>query len=424
MNKRSVIRSVTVAPVIAGLTLAPLPALAQTSPEKSIVINEVESNGDPQGDWVELANTDNINSVDISGWTIIDNDNTHQPLVIPAGTSIESGGYISFYTEGGPSDFGLGGKDSVTLRDAGGDLIDETSWTEHAATTWGRIPDKTGAFAVTAEPTRNAANVAEGENTDPSTARLPYDDIAIKNLTLGADFAVEDMSGVDFDADGRAWIVNNDAGDIFVLDHDPVTDTYTEAGHWTTTYPDGQGTPDGEGITIGTDGAIYLSTERNNKDKSVSRPSILRFDAPTTTSGKLQASDEWNLRDFTGDIGANGGLETVEHLGGTVFAAGVEETGEVLLVDLGAIEPKLLQKFDSPFKGVMALDYTPSTGKLQVLCDEVCDGASIFLDYSAGTLTQTDSNIYARPKNMNNYANEGFASHVSTGDCTDGTRTT
>ena len=94
----------TVLAVSTSTAIAAPAALAQsTSP---VVINEVESNGDAVGDWVELANTNTSESVDISGWTIIDGDATHTPITIPEGTSIESGGYYVLHTE--PS-FGLGG---------------------------------------------------------------------------------------------------------------------------------------------------------------------------------------------------------------------------------------------------------------------------------------------------------------------------
>ncbi|HVU93056.1 MAG TPA: lamin tail domain-containing protein, partial [Jatrophihabitans sp.] len=42
----------------------------------SIVINEVESNGDPVGDWVELTNAGTA-AADISGYKLKDNDDTH-----------------------------------------------------------------------------------------------------------------------------------------------------------------------------------------------------------------------------------------------------------------------------------------------------------------------------------------------------------
>lgn len=53
-----------------------------------VVINEVESNGDAVGDWVELTNV-GAAAVDISGYKLLDNDDTHPFVVVPAGTRSE-----------------------------------------------------------------------------------------------------------------------------------------------------------------------------------------------------------------------------------------------------------------------------------------------------------------------------------------------
>lgn len=89
------------------------------------------------------------------------------------------------------------------------------------------------------------------------------------------------------------------------------------------------------------------------------------------------------------------------------FAAGVEGTGEVLFVDLAGAEPTLVQRYQSPFKGVMALDYREN--QLRVMCDEACEGASILLE--KGTEWAPVSEVQARPAAMGNFANEGFASY-------------
>ncbi|WP_366087916.1 lamin tail domain-containing protein [uncultured Corynebacterium sp.] len=418
MKKRLLI----VVPMALAISLAPLP-LAHAETLSDVVINEVESNGDPIGDWIELANTDTTNSVDISGWSFVDNDPTHEPYVFPEGTIIESGGYISFYTED-TGEFGLGGKDSVTLFDAAGEIVDFTEWNGHADTTWGRVPDMSGDFAVTGKPTKDGINLEAGEREPIANAELPFHNIEVKHLDLGENFVVEDMSGADFDSEGQAWIVNNDAGDIYLLDHDLDTDTYSPAGHWQVTYPDGSGTPDGEGITVATDGSIYLATERNNEDKDSSRPSILRFDAPNGADGILTATDEWNLSDFTGVIGANSGLETIAQIEETIFAVGVEGTGEIIVVDLASETPVQIQTFQSEVQGVMALDYNAESRLLHVLCDEVCEGASQFLTWNGTEFTAADDNIYARPAQLGNFANEGFASYTAVGECTDGEQLT
>lgn len=382
-------------PALLTLSLVPFAAPAQAQTPQ-VVINEVESNGDNAGDWFELANLNDNETLDISGWSFLDNDQSHEQVFFPEGTTIESGGYLAVpteddaYPDGG---FGLGGNDSVILFDADGNVVDRVNWEGHAASTWGRIPDKTGEFGPT-ESTRGMKNKTGAEPVETA----PWlEGVSIKNVDLGPDFAAEDMSGADFDANGRAWIVNNDEGTLFAVDGETV------AGKWSLKYPDGAGLPDAEGVTV-TDDGLYVATERNNADKNTSRPSVLRFDLPTAP-GDLTATDEWNLSEFLpADLGANAGLEAIAAVPGG-FAVGVEGTGEVLFVDLTKSDAVLLQRYQSPFPGVMALDYDAS--QLRVLCDEVCDGASILLEKKEQW--EEASEVQGRPELMGNFANEGFA---------------
>ncbi|WP_395690570.1 lamin tail domain-containing protein [Nocardioides sp.] len=126
-----------------------------------VVVNEVESNGDQVADWVELKNRSGA-PVNVSGWKILDSDPAHAatPVVVPAGTTIPAGGYYALYTEISQSPgFGLGVGDSVTLLLPDGTTqVDSTTWGAHAATTWGRCPDGTGAFGETTTPTRGLPN--------------------------------------------------------------------------------------------------------------------------------------------------------------------------------------------------------------------------------------------------------------------------
>ncbi|MET3859732.1 hypothetical protein ABIE38_000629 [Dietzia sp. 2505] len=422
MRSRTISSGVLTVALAAGAAIG-VPAAAPAAPATTVVINEVESNGDPVGDWVELANLDTEQDVDISGWTLIDDDPTHDPIVIPEGTTIESGGYWSVYTDVDPDYFGLGGNDSVILRDASGAIVDSTTWSGHSPTTWGRIPDKTGEFAVTGESTRNGRNVAAIGEDPVETSAWPFDPLTITPVALGGDFAEDDdMSGVDIAADGTAYVVNNGTGTLYVLAYDLASGTYSVARTFVLKYPDGSGRPDSEGVTVGPDGAIYVATERNNDASSTSRPSVLRFVLPTDRdSGTLSATDEYSLAALTGPVGANAGLEAIEYLPevfGGAFAVGVEGTGKVHFVQLGAGGAVTeMQEYTSPFTGVMALDYDEVDGILRVLCDEVCEGRSLEMTFN-GTGFVTDGTLHARPAGMPNLANEGFASHRETVECT------
>lgn len=113
-------------------------------------INEVESDGGSPDDWIELVNP-TATTLDVSGIVVKDDDDTHA-YAIPAGTTIAAGGYLVI--ERAALGFGLGGGDTVRLFE-GDALLDSTTWGEgHPATTWGRCPDATGAFAATSESTR------------------------------------------------------------------------------------------------------------------------------------------------------------------------------------------------------------------------------------------------------------------------------
>ena len=163
----------------------------------AVVINEVESNGDKVADWVELTNTGST-PVDISGWKILDNDPAHvaTPVVVPSGTTIAPGAFYAIYTELNQSPgFGLGGDDSATLYLADGTTqVDSYAWTTHAATTYGRCPDGTGAFKTTTTSTRGDANacspvrINEIESSDPASGP---DWVELTNISD----AVADISG-------------------------------------------------------------------------------------------------------------------------------------------------------------------------------------------------------------------------------------
>ncbi|WP_426241424.1 lamin tail domain-containing protein [Nocardioides sp. LHG3406-4] len=132
----------------------------------NVVINEVESNNDStNGDWVELYNKSGVSQV-IAGAAISDADNTHV-FGIPATTpALAPGAYRAFRVDDPAVDgsFGLGNVESARLFNAGtiniatATPVDSYSWTSHATTTYGRIPNGTGAFTTTSAGTFGSAN--------------------------------------------------------------------------------------------------------------------------------------------------------------------------------------------------------------------------------------------------------------------------
>ncbi|MFD4688233.1 lamin tail domain-containing protein, partial [Streptomyces sp. NPDC058461] len=143
---------ISAALTVLAVGLSGAPASAQDQP--TVRINEIESSGGSPGDWIELVNT-GTTAVDVSKWVVKDNENSHT-YKIAKNTSLAPGAFLALDVE---SSFGLGGADSARLFKADGStLVDSYSWTDHAATTYGRCPNGTGPFLTTTAPTKGAAN--------------------------------------------------------------------------------------------------------------------------------------------------------------------------------------------------------------------------------------------------------------------------
>ena len=119
-----------------------------------IKINEVKSNGDALGGWVELLNPTAF-TVDMSGWTLTDSNVLHS-VPLPAGTTIPSHGYLLVDEANFP--VGLAAVDAVHVFSRYGVQVDGYAWTATPATTLGRCPDGTGDFVVTSAATRGTTN--------------------------------------------------------------------------------------------------------------------------------------------------------------------------------------------------------------------------------------------------------------------------
>ena len=387
-------------------------------------INEVNSQGAP-ADWVELYN-ETDQPVDISGWTVVDDKKGRDPIKFPKGTRIQPGAYHVFYTEGETPDrskgFGLGKGDAVRVFDAEGKLVDEVTWeAETHADPYGRDESDGGDldFKVLLGTTRGKKNLAPFvAPTTPWQFDEPGNPQAISDLNV-SEIVGADFSGIDFDDEGIAWVVNNGTGKLWAIRFDDNGNAQV-GGEWQLRYPGRTGTPDVEGVTVGKDGALYVATERDGGDDKVSRPSVLRFERPKFTTGELEATHEWNLSEFTGEIGANSGLEAISYLGEDLYAVGVESDGKVYFVDLANDTPVLKDSYKAPFPGVMALDYDMTSGELRVLCDEKCGGASIVLKDNNGKF-EPQGEMQRNPENMGtSIANEGYGTFTKVGECVDG----
>ncbi len=355
-----------------------------------VVINEVQSN-DPDGgpDWIELANPTDA-ALDISGIVIKDNDDTHE-YVIPEGTTIPANGFLVITDD--EFGFGLGKGDSVRLFE-NGVLIASTTWEGHTDPTWGLYPNVTGTeYRNTLEATPGAANVFAGT---PEVIAWPGSDIV---TTSDLSF-LEDSSGLDFH-NGQLYAVDNGTGTFWVLDvAADGTLTFAEGFENGKTVnfvtPTAKG-PDTEGITVDSDGFVYLASERDNSNKGVNYNVILKAD-PRAEGDTQNAMQQWDLTATLPDVAANTGIEAVEWVAnaevsgvlfdqntnaafdpanypnavaGGVFFVALEDNGHVYAYVLNADSTVVqIADIDSKLGGAMALDYDTYEKKLWVAADD------------------------------------------------------
>lgn len=187
-----------------GLTEAATPGAANDCPApagpENITINEVTSQGEP-ADWVELHN-DGTTPVDISGWMVRD-AKVDALAPLPEGTIVPAGGYLVLQN-GTHFAFGLGDGDQFHLYlEDGTTLVDETAWPAdtHAEPSWGRCPDVTGAFEMTATATPGAVN--------DCVRPVGADGILITEVSSDPDDWAEIHNTGDADVDISGWHVDD-----------------------------------------------------------------------------------------------------------------------------------------------------------------------------------------------------------------------
>ena len=409
----------------------------------NVKINEVESSGGTPGDWIELYNAGGA-PADISGYILKDNDDTHS-FAIPAGTTIAAGAAMAFDVEAA---FGLGAADAARLFTPTGTLVDSYSWTAHAATTYGRCPDGTGAFTTNAVSTKGALNACGG--TTAVAWPGPGTDVATVDL-LGT--FTENLSGLMYEAGSTnvIWaVVNGGPSKLHRLVWDGTTWNPDAANSWSTGkalhYTDGTGQPDAEGVTYagtGSTGGIYVSTERNNDANSINRFSILRYDA-SAAGTELTATREWNLTtDLPTPSAVNLGLEgiawvpdsylTANHLydsaahheytpsdyadhAGGLFLVGLEANGIIYAYALNHTTGGYTRvtSFSMGQTSVMEVSFDRDNQVLWAYCDNGCGNKATTLSIDASSASPTYgqfvvTRVYSPPSSLPvTMNNEGF----------------
>lgn len=412
----------------------------------NVKINEVESNGGTPGDWIEFYNA-GTSTADLSGFIVKDNDDTHA-TILPAGTTIAAGAYL--VVEEAQLGYGLGAAESARLFTPALVLVEEYTWTAHAAITYGRCPNGTGAFAATTVSTKGAAN--QCTPVTPGISPWPgSDDVATVDGT--AVFG-GNLSGLTYEAaaPGRPavlWAVRNGPGTLYRLIFSGGIWTPDAANNWgagkALRYTDDTGNPDSEGVTFAAGGSaagIYVATERNNDASTISRNSILRFD-PAQAGATLRATNDWNITADLPVVGANLGIEAVTWLpdsflvakqfyderaaktyspadypnhGTGLFFVGVEGNGIIYVYALNHVTNGVqrVATFNSGFTGVMGMEFDNESGYLWAMCDDTCNNryAILEINTTAGSPTQGRfgvPRVYDHPPTLPNINNEGFA---------------
>ncbi|MCW2748790.1 MAG: hypothetical protein JWP10_1932, partial [Nocardioidaceae bacterium] len=480
-----------------------------------IHINEVSSdNGStPVGDAVELYNSGSAD-VSIAGWLQIDSGAATAATAFSAkradGTAttvVPAHGFVYFSSTKGLGSGGDGVK--IYLPDGtngtAGTLVDSVAYTAGEAGTdesnnfgavaIARCPNGSGAFVSVAAKSFGSSNAtaclaplsnpadnpvptlpcqpeaASGTGTLPATALIPSawpgsSTVAVADAqcawktTTGPEG--RDVSGLIFDPTNAnvLYAVKNKAW-VFRL--------VKQGGVWVSDTTNGWGAgkeiffpgstdvatnqPDAEGLTVGPDGALYVTTERNNAANTIPLNSILRFD-PTQSGTQLVATDQWNL---TGEFPelhagnkdeANLGFEGVTfvpdsyltangfvdqskgktykpidyplHGSGLYFAA-LENDGKLYAYALNSDHTfRRVAVVDTGMGHVMDVQFNADTQRIWALCDNTCGITSTLLKVGSTGAIVPDV-AYSKPASLPVNNIEGFALAPSS-TCVAGTK--
>jgi len=244
------------------------------------------------------------------------------------------------------------------------------------------------------------------------------------------------------------WAVRNGPGTLYRLVFDGTIWTPDTANDWSVGkavhYPDGTGNVDSEGVTKAeyASSSIFVATERNNDVNTISRSSVLRFDADAVGSS-LNATMDFNLTSDLPAVGANLGLEAITWIpdsylvskgffdelaihaydpaaypdhGTGLFLVGLEGNGIVYAYALDQVSGAFqrIATIPSGHPGVMSLEFDRELGYLWAGCDDTCGNQTAILEIDTNPASTSFGRFYVRqlidrPSTLPNINNEGIA---------------
>ncbi|WP_081815160.1 lamin tail domain-containing protein [Leifsonia aquatica] len=458
----------------------------------------------PVGDAIELFNSGSTD-VSIAGWLQIDSGAASAATTFSAkradGTAttvVPAHGYVYFSSTKGLGSSG----DSVKLylpdgaNGTAGTLVDSVDYTAGEAGTdegnnfgagaFARCPDGTGTFVSVKDKSFGASNAdacktpltnpadggtpggptlkcqpeaPSGTGTLPATALSPAAwpgsaDVAVSDkqcawtTTTGPEG--RDVSGLVFDPSNAnvLYSVKNKSWVFRMVKQDGlwVADTSNGWGAGKQIFFPGStdtatNQPDSEGMTVGPDGALYVTTERNNAANTIPLNSILRFD-PAQAGTQLVATQQWDLTAEFPELHAgnkteaNLGFEGVtfvpdsyltangfvdqstgktyipanypKHGTGLYFAA-LENDGKLYAYALNSDGTfHRVSVADTGMGHVMDVAFDADTQRIWALCDNTCGVASTVLKVSSTGAIVPDV-VYSKPAGLPVDNLEGFA---------------
>ncbi|CCI83883.1 lamin tail domain-containing protein [Corynebacterium otitidis] len=393
----------------AGLLAAGAPVAAAQPAHAPVVINEIGQAED--GAWVELANQDEREPADVSGWLLVD-PRSDVTVTLPPNTVIEPGGY--HVIEPG----GRLGKDGELVLRSGADDVDAASWQEPAEQSWGRVPDKVGDFDDTRLPTPGESNVPRlGDGQKSGSQKTPWHDAKVDPFDVGGPFSEPGIVSLAATSDGDVVALNGEGGTVHGLEY--LVDLNSYEPTWSAQLQTLKPGLDARAIDVAGERLFAVAQQPTDDEERGPRREILTFDLPEEPQPEdadelvdLQATQSWGIATLAREAGVSldSEVSAIAALEDNRVAVGFTGYHKILVFDLSTASPSLVDTVETALPGVAELEHDPETGELWALCGEECAGAVQRLERDEeGSFRPAPGATFQRPANLPDVPVAGFA---------------